>query len=87
MNSTTTISLCAARDFRCPACGRVVLNPFEAGVEGRYHPECVRPPAAPVIDWPPRQDMPIFPTNPYTPNDYPTYPMYPGMTWHLNSCL
>lgn len=82
ISSTTTFSV--SRDHRCPACGRVVLTPFEQGVEGRYHPECVKLPVAPLIgDWPPRVDMPNFPNFPHCP-----YPHYPNVPWsHLNSCL
>jgi len=34
-------------DPRCPYCGRAVLGTFVQGNEGRYHPECTRPPDHP----------------------------------------
>lgn len=79
----------SVRDYRCPACGHVVLIPFEQGVEGRYHPACVQPPTAPLVpnDWPPRLDTPDFP-HPYPLNPFtPALPHYPGPVWHLNACL
>ncbi len=31
-------------DPRCPYCGRPVIGTFVQGGEGKYHPECTRPP-------------------------------------------
>jgi hypothetical protein len=37
-----------SKDPRCPYCGRPVLGVFIQGIDGRYHPECTRPPAHPA---------------------------------------
>ena len=34
------------KDPRCPFCHRPVVGTFVHGNEGRYHPECTRPPEA-----------------------------------------
>ena len=54
----STINISTARDWRCPYCGRPVLGIFVQGVEGRYHPECTRPPDYPpfVVPVPPWWD-------------------------------
>lgn len=58
-------------DPRCPYCGRPVLSIYVQGNEGRYHPECTRPP----MDHAPRPApyLPQLPTDRpwWVPPDYP----------------
>lgn len=58
------------RDPRCPYCGRPVIGEHITGLEGHYHPECVRPPQPPL-------PFPFPSPLPLDPGPWPN----PHITW------